>query len=148
MEQYRQRSCKTALGFEGSIIIADGEPAIQISVASDDEDAATSSFAPPSASNCMSANLSTPIPPTPSHISDTNPSRHPLLPILYGHVERMEGSLQPKKLWGWQPHQRRKRERPRAKWNTQIQKDMQRRQLEDNQWEDKKARRLGCERRP
>ncbi|KAF2881048.1 hypothetical protein ILUMI_25126 [Ignelater luminosus] len=51
-------------------IIANEEPAIRISVASDEEDAATSSLAPPSASNTTSANLSSPIPAT---LYDKNP---------------------------------------------------------------------------
>ncbi|KAF2890209.1 hypothetical protein ILUMI_15964, partial [Ignelater luminosus] len=54
----------------GLTIIANEEPAIHISVASDEEDAATSSLAPPSASNTTSANLSSPIPATPY---DKNP---------------------------------------------------------------------------
>ncbi|KAF2884538.1 hypothetical protein ILUMI_21631 [Ignelater luminosus] len=57
-------------------IIADEEPAIQISAASDDKDAATSSYVHPLASNSTSANLISPIPATPPHTSDTNPSRH------------------------------------------------------------------------
>ncbi|KAF2901237.1 hypothetical protein ILUMI_04950 [Ignelater luminosus] len=59
-------------------LIADKEPAMQISVTSDDEDTATSSFASPSVSNSTSANLSSPIPAT----SDTNPSRHPTTNIV------------------------------------------------------------------
>ncbi|KAF2901480.1 hypothetical protein ILUMI_04705 [Ignelater luminosus] len=92
---------KATKGFERSgnprpTIIVDGEPAIQISVASDDEYTATLSAAHPSASNSTSANLTSPIPATSPHTSDTNPSRHPTtnIGILKSTIPPSFGSLQ------------------------------------------------------
>ncbi|KAF2880299.1 hypothetical protein ILUMI_25876 [Ignelater luminosus] len=53
------------------------EPTIQISVASNDEHAATS------------ANLTSPIPATPPHTSDTNPSKHPTTNIASLVIAKM-----------------------------------------------------------
>ncbi|KAF2894842.1 hypothetical protein ILUMI_11332 [Ignelater luminosus] len=74
-------------------IMADEEPARQISVASDDEDTATSSSTHSSALNSTSANLTSSIPPP--HTSDTNPSRHPTtnIGILNSTIPPFFGSL-------------------------------------------------------
>ncbi|KAF2882053.1 hypothetical protein ILUMI_24118 [Ignelater luminosus] len=54
----------------------------------------------------------------------------------YGHMRRIEDSQWPKKTWKWQPHQRKKKRQTESRMEyPQIQKD---------QWEDKKAWRLGC----
>ncbi|KAF2883173.1 hypothetical protein ILUMI_23000 [Ignelater luminosus] len=67
-----------------------------ISVASDDKDAAAPSSAHPSASNSTSANLTSPVPATASHTSDTNSSRNPTtnIGILNSTIPPSSGSLQ------------------------------------------------------
>ncbi|KAF2894132.1 hypothetical protein ILUMI_12040 [Ignelater luminosus] len=80
----------------GPTIIADEELAIKISVPSNAKDAATPSSAHQSASNSTFENLTSPIPVTPPHISDTNSSRHPTTNIgtLNSTIPPSSGSLQ------------------------------------------------------
>lgn len=66
----------------------------------------------------------------------------------YGHMRRMEERRLPKKCFEWIPHRRRKRGRPRTRWKDGIQVAMDRRELEENSWENKKKWRQGCDKRP
>ena len=66
----------------------------------------------------------------------------------YGHMRRMNGERLPQKVWKWKPTQRRKKGRPRRSWNLGIKEAMEKRQLEENDYMDREAWMLGCDRWP
>jgi hypothetical protein len=61
----------------------------------------------------------------------------------YGRVQRMaEGGL-PKIALKWMPKQKRARRRPKKNWMEEIKKAMNRRNLKEGQWEDRRQWRKG-----
>jgi hypothetical protein len=65
----------------------------------------------------------------------------------YGNARRMGDHRWPKKIIQWQPLCRRKGGRPPEDWMKQVEKDMHRRGLENDQWQNREVWRRGCERR-
>jgi len=65
-----------------------------------------------------------------------------------GHLGRMDDHRWPRKIWKWQPNERRRRGRPREEWAKQVRVDMERRGLEEDQWMNREEWKRGCERRP
>lgn len=65
----------------------------------------------------------------------------------YGHLCRMEGERLPQKVWKWIPAERNKRGRPRRKWIKNITTEMERRGLQQGDWNDRNKWHLGCEKR-
>ena len=65
----------------------------------------------------------------------------------YGHVCRMDEDRWPKRLMTWIPTQRRRRGRPRKTWKDGVTKAMSERNLQDEDWRDRKRWKLGCEKR-
>lgn len=65
----------------------------------------------------------------------------------YGHIQRMTESRWPKKILKWLPQRNRKRGRPRKTWEKEIEKAMKERDLQEEDWEDRRTWRLGCEKR-
>ncbi|KAJ8952322.1 hypothetical protein NQ318_017216 [Aromia moschata] len=61
----------------------------------------------------------------------------------YGDVQRMTQERLPKQILEWTPEGRRKRGRPRKSWLEGINKEMQERGLEEDQWNDCTEWRLG-----
>lgn len=59
--------------------------------------------------------------------------------IWYGHVRRMADHRLPKVTLDWIPLERRKRGRPRKTWNEGIQRAMSERNLQKDQWQDRKG---------
>jgi hypothetical protein len=66
----------------------------------------------------------------------------------YGHVRRMGKHRWTKKILQWHPPCRRKRGRPPEDWTKQVEMDMHRRGLEDDEWQNREVWRGRCERRP
>jgi hypothetical protein len=60
----------------------------------------------------------------------------------YGHVKRMPEERIPKLIMEWILWERRKRGRPRKTWVEGVQAAMTRRDLEPDQWRNRKERRL------
>ena len=67
--------------------------------------------------------------------------------IWYGHVQRMPEERWPKKMLDWIPNRRRKRGRPRRAWRENIQLEMEWRNLQYGDWENRKEWRAGCGKR-
>lgn len=67
--------------------------------------------------------------------------------IWYGHVQRMGYERWPKRINEWQPHERRKRGRPRKTWHREVKEAMQSRNIQEEEWQDRQVWRQGCERR-
>lgn len=65
----------------------------------------------------------------------------------YGHLRRMSEERWPKKIWHWKPPLHRKRGRPRLSWNDGVRQAMQDRCMKDDDWQDRRRWKLGCERR-
>ncbi|KAK4873129.1 hypothetical protein RN001_015158 [Aquatica leii] len=65
----------------------------------------------------------------------------------YGHLRRMSPERIPMRIWNWTPPQRNKRGRPRKKWIKNVNKEMEKRELQEGDWNDKDRWRLGCEKR-
>ena len=65
----------------------------------------------------------------------------------YGHLERMEDSRIPKKVWEWMPERRRKKGRPRFEWKRQIKQNMEHKNLEEDDWWDREKWKTGCDKR-
>jgi hypothetical protein len=61
----------------------------------------------------------------------------------YGHVQRMAEERLPKITIKWMPKQKRAREKPKKNWMGSIRKAMNKRILNEGQWEDRKQWRLG-----
>lgn len=57
----------------------------------------------------------------------------------FGHLMRMNDNRWPKRVFCWMPPGRRKRGRPRRSWNEGIRKEMDRRQLNEEMTQDRKA---------
>ncbi|KAK4883930.1 hypothetical protein RN001_000201 [Aquatica leii] len=58
--------------------------------------------------------------------------------LWYGHLERMEETRWPQKIWKWTPQGRRKRGRPTRTWFQEIQYAMATRDLRQGDWWDRK----------
>jgi hypothetical protein len=65
----------------------------------------------------------------------------------YGHVKRMPEERIPKLIMEWIPEERRKRGRPRTTWMEGVQAAMTARNLESDQWRNRKEWRLVSGRR-
>jgi hypothetical protein len=65
----------------------------------------------------------------------------------YGHVQRMAEGRLPKTAFKWMPKQKRARGRPNKNWMEGIRKAMDKRNLNEGQWEDRKQWSLGVEQR-
>ncbi|KAK4883266.1 hypothetical protein RN001_006585 [Aquatica leii] len=65
----------------------------------------------------------------------------------YGHLRRMPEERWPLKIWNWQPPRRRKRGRPRLSWNNGVYQAMQDRYMQEEDWQNRRRWKLGCERR-
>lgn len=65
----------------------------------------------------------------------------------YGHLRRMNDERIPKQVWNWTPAQRNKRGRPRRKWINNLNAEMERKGLQEEDWNNKDLWRLGCEKR-
>ena len=61
----------------------------------------------------------------------------------YGHVQRMAEGRLPKIALKWMPKQKRARGRPKKNWMEGIKKAMNKRNLNEGQWEDRKRWSLG-----
>jgi hypothetical protein len=61
----------------------------------------------------------------------------------YGHVQRMVEGRLPKIALKWMPKQKRARGRPKKNWMEVIRKAMNERNLNEDQWEDRKQWSLG-----
>ena len=61
----------------------------------------------------------------------------------YGHVQRMVEGRLPKIILKWMPKQKRARGRPKKNWMEGIRKPMNERNLNEDQWEDRKQWSLG-----
>jgi len=61
----------------------------------------------------------------------------------YGHVRRMAEERLPKIALKWMPKQKRARGRPKKSWMEGIRKAMNKRNLNEGQWEDRKHWSLG-----
>lgn len=68
--------------------------------------------------------------------------------LWYGHMRRMQPDRWPQRIWAWRPPERRKRGRPPRTWDEDVREAMNKRQLEENLWEDRVLWHLGCETRP
>lgn len=67
--------------------------------------------------------------------------------LWYGHLERMDNTRWPKKVWQWIPPERRKRGRPPRRWREDVQEAMDSRGLQEGDWVDRQRWKLGSERR-
>lgn len=65
----------------------------------------------------------------------------------YGHVRRMDEGRWPKKIIEWTPAERRRRGRPRTLWKDAVNKAMDGRNLQENDWKDRSKWKLGCDKR-
>jgi hypothetical protein len=65
----------------------------------------------------------------------------------YGHVKRKQDERLPKLIMEWIPGERRKRGRPRKTWMDSVRAAMETRQLEADQWLNRKEWCLGSGRR-
>lgn len=65
----------------------------------------------------------------------------------YGHVCRMANTRWPKRIVNWNPPQRRRRGRPRTSWRDGIDSAMRNRNLNAEDWRDRKRWKLGCDKR-
>lgn len=54
--------------------------------------------------------------------------------LWYGHLQRMDDSRIPKKIWDWVPRERRRRRRPARTWRDDEQEAMRERNLRDEDW--------------
>ena len=54
----------------------------------------------------------------------------------------------PLKVWKWRPKRNRKRGRPRKTWKENIEEAMQKRDITENAWQNKKQWRLDRNKRP
>jgi hypothetical protein len=61
----------------------------------------------------------------------------------YGHVQRMAEGRLPKTALKWMPKRKRARGRRKKNWMDGIRKDMNKRNLNEDQWEDRKQWSLG-----
>ena len=68
--------------------------------------------------------------------------------MWYGHLRRMNEERIPLKVWKWRPKRNRKRGRPRKTWKENIEEAMQKRDITENAWQNKKQWRLDCDKRP
>ena len=68
--------------------------------------------------------------------------------LWYGHMRRMGEVRIPLKVWHWKPARNRKRGRPRVKWKEEVDRDMQRRHIDEESWQNKKQWRFDCDKRP
>jgi len=67
--------------------------------------------------------------------------------ICYGHVQRMAEGRLPKTALKWMPKQKRARGRPKKNWMEGIRKAINERNLNEDQWEDRKQWSLGVRQR-
>ena len=65
----------------------------------------------------------------------------------YGHLRRMGDDRWPRRIFEWNPIQRRKRGRPRTRWKDGVEASMGQRDLEEDDWLDRRKWKLGCEKR-
>ena len=65
----------------------------------------------------------------------------------YGHMRRMKNDRWPMKIWAWQPQQRRKRGRPRLSWSVGVKQAMDRKGLQEEDWQDRRLWKLRSEKR-
>ena len=66
----------------------------------------------------------------------------------YGHMRRMPDDRLPIKCFKWIPTRRRKKGRPRTKWKDGIMEAMARRDLDEDDWRNKKEWHYECGKRP
>lgn len=62
----------------------------------------------------------------------------------YGHVMRMGNERWPRRIAEYSPLRRRKRGRPRRTWKQEIEDAMRKRDLQDNDWQDRRMWKLRC----
>lgn len=63
----------------------------------------------------------------------------------YGHMRRMEEQRLPNHIWNWIPNRRRRKDRPRTRWKHGIDVAMNRRNMEENSWLNKREWRANCD---
>jgi len=66
---------------------------------------------------------------------------------MYLHYKLTYLKKRPKKMLDWVPNRRRKRGRPRRAWRENIQLEMEWRNLQHGDWENRKEWRAGCGKR-
>jgi hypothetical protein len=66
----------------------------------------------------------------------------------YGHMRRMNNARIPLKVWNWSPQRNRRRGRPRRRWKEDIARAMERRNIEEDAWQDRQKWRFDCDKRP
>lgn len=68
--------------------------------------------------------------------------------MWYGHVKRMENERWPRRIMEYIPSNRRRRGRPAASWENNMEIAMRNRDIEKNEWMDRKRWRIKCGMRP
>lgn len=67
--------------------------------------------------------------------------------MWYGHLQRMNDDRWPKKIWQWNPPERKKRGRPPRSWKTDVKEAMEARGLQEGDWIDRNYWKLRSEKR-